>query len=258
MAEYIDVKDAIPMPGLRVVLTPGVPGPWSEAAKAILHVKKLKYVKARQEILGPNVEMKAWSGQLTAPVVAWNDERPRSIWIDQLALFERLAPEPRLIPKDFDERVLMYGLSNEIMGENGYIWHRRHIMVRDFTKPPHDEQVRGIFAALGQKYDYTPEAGIAASDYCATICNKLAARLDSQKAKGSRYFLGNSLTALDLYWACAAATLVPLAEEDCAMGALFRQVYTNTDEKLKAATAPILLEHRDYIYRTYLELPVDL
>ena len=91
MAEYIDVDSAIPMSGLRVVLTPGIPGPWSESAKAILHVKKLNFVRAAQEVLGANVALIRWTGQATAPVAAWNDEPPRTTWIEQLALFERLA-----------------------------------------------------------------------------------------------------------------------------------------------------------------------
>ena len=38
MAQYVEVEDAMKMSGLRVVLSPGVPGPWSESAKGILHV----------------------------------------------------------------------------------------------------------------------------------------------------------------------------------------------------------------------------
>jgi hypothetical protein len=45
MAQYVEVEEAIGMSGLRVVLTPSVPGPWTEAAKAILRVKNLPYVK---------------------------------------------------------------------------------------------------------------------------------------------------------------------------------------------------------------------
>jgi len=53
-----------------------VSGPYSEAAKGILHVKKLPYIKAKQEILGANVALHRWTGQTTAPVAAWNDEPP--------------------------------------------------------------------------------------------------------------------------------------------------------------------------------------
>src|SRR5690349_16105525 len=122
MGDWVDIEDAIRSPGLRVVLTPGVPGPFTEEAKGILHVKKLPFIKAKQEILGANVALQRWTAQTTAPVAAWNDEPPRSTWIEQLYLFERLAPEPRLIPTDFDERTTMFGLAHEIFGEGGWVW----------------------------------------------------------------------------------------------------------------------------------------
>ncbi len=258
MADYVEVADAIPMQGLRVVLTPMVPGPFSEAAKGILHVKKLKYVKARQDILGANPELKSWTGQTTAPVACWNDEPPRSTWIEQLFLFDRLAPTPRLIPADWDDRLLMFGLANELMGENGFTWNRRHIMVRDFTRPDRDEKTRAVYSALGKKYWYGPEAAAAAPPRCAEILDRLTQRLESQHARGSRYFIGDALSALDIYWACIAAMLAPLPNDQCPMPDMFRDVYTNTDPLLEKATSKVLMQHRDFIYREYLELPVDL
>src|ERR1700676_1502886 len=79
MAQYVEVEEAIGMSGLRVVLTPSVPGPWTEAAKAILRVKNLPYVKVRQELMGENLPLLKWTKQATAPVFIYNDERPRSI-----------------------------------------------------------------------------------------------------------------------------------------------------------------------------------
>lgn len=258
MAHYVDVEAAIAMSGLRVVLSPGVPGPWSESAKAILHVKKLDYVKARQEILGANVALLRWTAQATAPVAVWNDEPPRSTWIEQLFLFERLAPNPPLVPADFDERTLMFGLANEICGENGFIWNRRHIMVRDFTRADRPNDVRNTFAALGRKYWYGEAAAEAAPTRCAEVLQRLGERLRRQRARGSGHLIGDSLTALDIYWACAATLIEPLPEADCAMPPLFREVYTNVDPILASAVDPILMEHRDFIYRRYLELPIDL
>lgn len=257
MAQYIEVEQARNMSGLRVVLTPGVPGPWSESAKGILHVKKLSYVKARQEILGANVALVQWTGQATAPVTAWNDEPPRSTWIEQAFLFERLAPEPRLIPRDFDERVLMFGLANEICGENGFGWSKRNIMVYEHTQPGMDPGVVEFFAKLGRKYGYTPEAGKAAPARCAEIMTRLASRLQEQRKKGSKFFIGNGLSALDIYWACFAALVKPMPEDQCAMPPDFRALYTNTNPVVAAAGAPALFEHRDFIYQNYLELPVD-
>src|SRR5580704_4306178 len=111
MAQYIEVEQALGMPGLRVVLSPGVPGPWSESAKGILHVKKLPYDKVRQIVGGPNEALRKWTSQETAPSFIYNDERPRNLWNDQLNLAERLAPEPALVPEDIDDRERMFGLA---------------------------------------------------------------------------------------------------------------------------------------------------
>ena len=131
MAEYIDVERARAMSGLRLVLTPGVPGPWSEAAKGVLYVKKLPYVKVRQELGGENRALLEWTAQASAPVMAWNEEWPRSLWNDQLYLAERLQPDPPLVPANLEDRVLMFGYANEICGVNGFGWSTRVMIIRD-------------------------------------------------------------------------------------------------------------------------------
>src|SRR2546430_11485483 len=88
-------------------------------------VKKLPYVKVRQELGGENLPLLRWSAQTTAPVFVYENERPRSLWSDQLYLAERLGPEPQLIPEGIQDRMLMFGLSNELCGENGFGWSRR-------------------------------------------------------------------------------------------------------------------------------------
>src|SRR5260370_41232702 len=57
---YVEVAQARVMPGLRIVLSPGGPGPWSEAAKGICHVKKLSFVPVAQDVGGPNRELMEW------------------------------------------------------------------------------------------------------------------------------------------------------------------------------------------------------
>ena len=39
---------------------------------------------------------------------------------------------------------------------------------------------------------------------------------------------------------------------------MIRAMFTTTDPAIVAATTPILIEHRDFIFKNYLELPVDL
>ena len=87
MAEYVEVAGARDV-GPALGATPGVPGPWSEAAKGVLHVKKLPSVKVRQELGGENRALLDWTAQASAPVMVCNEEWPRSLWNDQLYLAE--------------------------------------------------------------------------------------------------------------------------------------------------------------------------
>ena len=47
--KYLSVEEAIDIQGLRLVLTAGVPGPWGEAAKAILAFKHIEYTPVLQQ-----------------------------------------------------------------------------------------------------------------------------------------------------------------------------------------------------------------
>src|SRR5438105_14454289 len=82
-------------------------------------VKKLPYVKVRQELGGENLPLLQWSAQTTAPVFVYQDERPRSLWNDQLYLAERLATDPPLIPVPLEQRAVMVGLAHCVCRETG-------------------------------------------------------------------------------------------------------------------------------------------
>ncbi len=255
MAEYVSVEQARAMSGLRVVLTPGGPAPWSEAIKGILHVKRLSYVKVAQET-GESRPLQEWTAQTSAPVAIWNDERPRSLWNDQLFLLERLSPQPALIPAGLEERVLMFGYSNELCGESGLAWNRRLMMVAAMGAGS-SEGGRKFAKYLGDKYGFDTEAAKRAPARVAGIVASLSARLTRQRASGSRFFIGDALSALDIYWATFATLIQPLPQELCPMTPGLRRAQTVTDPQILQALNPILLEHRDFIYHEYLQLPMD-
>jgi hypothetical protein len=120
--KYASLTEARNMSGLRLILgAHTIPGPWREACKGIFYVKKIPYTpvaSAGQD--GSDRELREWTAQTSAPVAIWNDERPRSTWIEQLYLAERLQPSPALIPANLEDRALMFGYINEIAGENGF------------------------------------------------------------------------------------------------------------------------------------------
>jgi glutathione S-transferase len=257
--KYASIAEARKMSGLRLILGEvAVPGPWREACKGIFYVKKIPYTPvASASADGSQRELIEWTAQASAPVAVWNDERPRSTWIEQLFLAERLQPEPALIPANIEDRALMFGMINEIAGENGLAWQRRHQLIDGTVSNPNtDERTRNFWKRFGGKYLYSEEAVKAAPARIASILKFLGARLASQKAKGSKFFIGDRLSALDIYWATFSGIIRPLPPELCPMAANFREMYTARSPEIIAALSPALFEHRDFIYRDYLELPV--
>ncbi len=256
MPDYVPIEKAKTMTGLRLVLT-AIPGPpWTEAAKAVFHVKRIPYVPIAQQPVVTNEALQAWTGHSNAPIAVYDDERARAGWMEILLLAERLAPEPRLIPEDPEDRVRLFGLANEICGEDGFGWNRRHQMVRGALDPGTRKEIpREIARYLAARYGYSDSAAACAPSRIAAILRLLLAQLRAQQKRGSRFLVGNSLSALDLYWATFAAMVEPLPEELCAMPDWLRASYTITDADLRAEAEP-LLEHRERIYRDHLELPI--
>ncbi|MGR8946467.1 MAG: hypothetical protein ACU84Q_00365 [Gammaproteobacteria bacterium] len=266
--DYIPIAEARKMSGLRVVLGAyPIPGPWRESCKGILHVKGLKYACVQSSDAGASdlaigmensqSELIAWTGQSSAPVIAYNDELPRSKWYDQLLLAERLAPKPSLIPKEIEDRIRMYGLSNELLGENGLVWKKRHLMVHQpLQSLPADDEQRGFWIFLGEKYGYSPEAADRAGHEIAEILGVLNEQLANQKALGSQFLIGHQLSALDIYWAASCGLLAPMEEARCPMYDGFRGPYGNDHPAIEKALSDELIAHRDFIYQQYLELPI--
>lgn len=251
--KYLEVEDVAELGGLRLVLTRGMPGPWGLAAKALFEVKGLDYVAAAQYPGKPNRALARLTGQTSAPVALYDDEPPKTLWSQIVWLSERLAPQPKLVPDDVDTRALMFGLIGELAGENGYGWCRRLMTFDQIVKAsPLDDTIR----LMCSKYGYSTESAAAAPQRCVAILQALAARLQAQRKRGSDYFIGDALTALDLYWATFSAMYDPLAQEVNPMPSGIREYYL-LPEELRRRVDPILLEHRDRIYERHLNLPLD-
>jgi len=268
--EYASIAAAKQMSGLRLVLgNYAIPGPWREACKSIFQIKGIPFTPvvtgdagapdAAMGMHGTQSELREWTGQSSQPVAIWNDERPRASWIDQLNLAERLQPAPRLIPDDLTERVLMFGLINEISGEYGLGWMKRVLTVHSqLDNLSGDAQAREFFEFMGSKYGYTEKIAVAAPARIALILKTLDEQLASQQRAGRSYLIGDGLSALDIHWAVHCGFLNPLPPDLCPMASAFRHpdLYGNADPVINAALSPALLAHRDFIYAEHLELPV--
>lgn len=255
---WVSVAQARTLPGLRLVLTTGVPGPWGEAAKGVLHVRGVPFVKVPQAGGQTNEALVAWTGESNAPQAVYEDERVRTGWSEIIALAERLGKGPSLVPDDPRDRVRMYGLIHELAGEGGFGWCRRLLLFEPVMGLPSDHPARVLVDPMARRYGFSPEAARAAGARAAEVLVLLADRLRAQREAGSRYLVGDRLSALDVYWAAFAALLEPLPEALCAMAAPMRLAYSQRHPAIDAALDPALLSHRDLVYERHLELPIDL
>lgn len=254
--EYVGFNEAKNTTGLRLVVVQGIPSPWSEAAKGIFHIKSIPFSAVYFDPF--NKEMPAWSGSASAPSAVYNDEAPVSDWKDILALAERLKPSPSLVPDTLAERQKMMEISAKICAKEGLAWYRRLEGVHKGLTGDVGGFPDMAAKYLAQKYGYEKEKGPEYGACANEILHSLAEQLKEQKSKGSHYYIGNSLTAADIYSATVMACFQPLPQEQCAMLNYIRPVFEALDPAMKTALDPILIEHRDAIYQEYLNLPLSL
>jgi len=249
---YITVAEAIPRAGLRMVVVGNVPSPWGEAAKGIFHVKQLEFAAVR--LVYDDEALARWAGQLSGPVVVYDDEPPRSGWAEILMLAERLAPTPALLSLEPNERGCAIALANDFCGERGLGWSRRLQLVHAGLAKSGGFNER-IAAYLGTKYGYDP----AIADTHGPRVRELLARFaQALRDAGGQYYHGATFGAVDIYSAAFMALFRPLPEAVCAMHPGSRTALEWLDDETRAALDPILLAHRDLMYGRHLETPLSL
>lgn len=263
---YLDVSEARTLPGLRLVLTAGVPGPWGESAKKIFEYKMIAYSPVAQRAGGENLDLVDWTGIRNAPIAVLDDEPPRTGWFEILMLGERLAPHRALLPVDSDDRVRVLGICAEICGEWGFGWARRVMMGTPYAGTPDPDRVARLspptygpaeLARMRKAYSASVGTAADAPQRCAGILRMLAARLHRQQQLGSRYLVGSTITACDIYWTVFSMALEPLPHAVNPMPDWMRIGYDMVGPVIAAARDPILLAHRDFIYAEHLGLPLD-
>ncbi|GGD80527.1 hypothetical protein [Croceicoccus mobilis] len=249
--DYVSVEEAMALPGLRIAFTRGVPGPWGEAARAFFDIKGIDYWPVIQEGGAPNEALRQWSGQTSAPCAMLDDERPRAHWSEILMLAERLAPEPRLVPDDEDERTAMFGIAHELCGEDGFGWSARllmlEVMERQLSEVPVAHMKRK-FSSGGSLAHSAMRAG--------AVMEMLARRLERQQAAGSPYIVGDRLSAADIYWTTFSNLVAPMDEADCPMPDFYREWSRGCLELIGIKVPAALIAHRQHMLKTHFVLPM--
>jgi hypothetical protein len=256
--DYVSVGTAKAASGLRLVLTGGLPAPWSEAAKGVFWARKVNYVPVLQEGGGANEEIVGWTGHRNAPTALYNDEPARISALDMINLAERLGTGPSLVPQAINERVLMFGLLNEIAGENGLAWNARVLMFSAMIDNLGEQAMAGN--PMLRDYHYSRDDAEAVPGKIIATLQALSDQLRKQHIVGSRYFIGDALSALDIYWACFSQMLDALPTEVNPMPDFMRKVWGQVPQALQKSGYEIdstLLDHRDFIFPQHLQWPLD-
>ena len=255
---FITLEQAAAMTtGTRVTFIPGVPALYSEALKNICYVKGVPLVRALHPMMGVDkatgedrqAKLFELTAQTSLPTMLHAEERPRNVWIEQLALAERIgaAGSPVLIPENFDQRAEVFGLCAIVLAEDGLVWNMRILMD----------------SPLARKYGYSEAASAAAADKIAAVLGILDQRLAAQAQRGSNYLVSDAVTAADIYWATLSMGILvpppevmPVTKQNKGMLKFFA---ANAQvPKIAEALTPRITDHQRYILTTYCETPAVL
>lgn len=256
--KYATVAEARGQSGLRLVLTAGLPGPWSESAKAIFRARDVPFLAVEQLAGEPNADLLAWTGMRNAPIAVIDNEPPVHGWLDLLMVAERLGSGPSLLPESSAERALALGLSCEICAPYGFGWQRRLLMFDQGYGPAALSSGPLHVQSMLQNYGYADAAVQAAEDRMVAILTTLTDQLRKQQAAGSRYFIGHQPSSIDFHWACFSQMIAPLPVEDQpAMPQWLIDKYSDIGPRVADALDPILITHRNMIYSELIGLPLE-
>ena len=141
----------------------------------------------------------------------------------------------------------MFGLCAVVLGEDGLVWNTR--ILND--------------GPLGRKYGYSDEASAAAPAKIAEAVALIDSRLQRQAENGSRYLVGDALTAADIYWATMSMIILatppeimPVTRQNKGMLKFFA-ANSNIPE-IAAVLSERIKDHQHYILTTYCETPAVL
>jgi len=250
--EYVEPDVARDMPGLRLALTAGVPAPYSMSAKAILNIKGVDFVPVLQQGGGRNTALVAWTGQRNAPVAVYEDEAPRAGWLEILNLAERLGSGPALLPADLQQRMQMIAWTNELIGEGGWVWQMRLLMLG--LGGPEKSAAAAQKNPMYAQYGYNENARAEAEAKARLIFQAFTEF--AQQSSHEHYLIGNSLSALDIYWVFFSQIANTLPEEQCAMPSGLRKSYEYCGALMGDSNAG-LINRRDWILANHLTLPLE-
>lgn len=252
---YVSLEVAKAATGTRIVSSALVPSPWSEAAKSLFVVAGLPAMVVARGRGDDGIT--AWTGADNVPVVLHGAEPPRTNWAAIVGLVARLAEPGAVLPVGARERAAAFGLLETIAGEDGLGWCSRLAMIQSGIETNGE---RGfplpIATYLAARYGLAPTITTAALRE--RIGERLSLLRERLAESGGDYFLGQRVSALDVY---TASFLTPLANLDDAcpqMTSIVRRAFGTARELFADLVPEALWAHRRRMFERHLAFPIRL
>jgi hypothetical protein len=194
MLQYVDIDHARAANGVRIVVSPLVPSPWSEAAKAVFRIANIPVLAVRKT-RDLSTEVAAWTGVDNVPAVLHGVEPVRTNWAAIVALAARLGEPGAILPTEIVERADVMGTLDLIAGEDGLGWNGRLAMI-DASVTSNGERgfPKGLGEYLAKRYGHTHAMMPAVRERVATqlaiLRERLAAQSCPQLSPGLRAAFG--------------------------------------------------------------------
>ena len=114
-----------------------------------------------------------------------------------------------------------------------------------------------------EKYGYSEDASAQASEKMADVIALIDQRLSDQEERGSRYLVGDGVSAADIYWATMSISvmvpppeIMPVTKQNKGMLKFFAK--NAQHPAIGDALTKRLQDHQQYILTTYCEAPAVL
>jgi glutathione S-transferase len=110
---------------------------------------------------------------------------------------------------------------------------------------------------MAERYRYDFDEADRAEERTAGILSALTKQLASQKSKGSDYFVGDSVSALDVYFVAFMNLVKPYGDDIVPIPADYRPGFEGIGPFIEAALDDSLIAHRDFIFDKYFRSPME-
>ena len=147
----------------------------------------------------------------------------------------------------WEQRAEVLGLCAVVLGEDGLVWNMR--ILGD--------------SPLARKYGYSEAASAAAPGKIADVLKMIDRRLEAQEQRGSRYLVGDAVSAIDVYWATFSISVLPAPTEIMPVtqqnkGMLKYFASNGQIPAIADALSERMAAHQQYILTSYCETPAVL